>query len=168
LSVWLDADGDPLPDSLALKPRRLKWLAIFLIALGFVSIAVFLGDDMDPLARWGSGGFFALCAAITVPQFIGVGSKLELDPKGFKCASLFKSFRREWADCSEFSPVRIGPNMMVGFSTGQDETAHPRGAAFARALTGTSGALPDTYGVSADELADLMNRFRARALGIAP
>lgn len=168
MTQWLDADGDPLPETLALKPARLKWLVIFVIAMGFVAIAVFLGDEMEPFARWGSGGFFALCALIALPLSIGVGSKLELNLEGFACTSLFKTFRRRWADCSEFTPVRIGPNMMIGFSSRQDEENHPRGAALARGLTGTSGALPDTYGVSADELADVMNRFRARALGLLP
>ena len=65
---------------------------------------------------------------------------------------------------AEFAPARVGPNLMVGFSTSTDETNHPRGAALARALTGVSGALPDTFGMAADELAELMNLFRQRAL----
>jgi hypothetical protein len=97
---------------------------------------------------------------------IGVGSGLSLDRDGFTCRSLFRSFRRRWTDCSPFAPARVGPNLMVGFSTASDEAMHPRLAAVARGLTGTAGALPDTYGVSADELSDLMNRFRARALSL--
>jgi hypothetical protein len=31
-------------------------------------------------------------------------------------------------------------------------------------VTGQAGALPDTFGFSAEALADLMNGFRARAL----
>ena len=162
----LNGSNDPLPDRLELRPTRLKWLIIFLIASGFVAIAVFIGSSDQALARWGVGGFFALCAMIALPQFIGVGSQLSLDRQGFTCRTLFRSFRREWADCSEFAPAQIGPNLMVSFSTRQDETLHPRLVAVARGLTGTAGALPDTYGVSAPQLADLMNRFRACALGV--
>ena len=40
MSEWLDADGDPLPDAMELKPDRLRWLMVFLISAGFVAIAV--------------------------------------------------------------------------------------------------------------------------------
>ena len=40
-------------------------------------------------------------------------------------------------------------------------------AAANRALIGASGMLPDTFGLTSDDLSDLMNRFRARALGLA-
>ena len=155
---------EALPEVMELRPARLKWVMIFLISASFVAISVWLGDEMDALTRWGSGGFFALCGLIAVPQMIGVGARLQLDREGFTCTTLFKSFRRTWVECSEFAPARVGPNLMVGFSTLTDETNHPRGAALARALTGVSGALPDTFGMAADELAELMNLFRQRAL----
>jgi hypothetical protein len=161
---WVDADGEPLPDGVTLKPARVKWLIILLLALGFVAIAIFLGQDMDPVTRWGSGGFFAVCAAIAFPQMLGVGARLVLDREGFTCSTAFNSFRRSWRECSEFSAVQVGPDMTVGFSTAQDEAMHPRMAALTRGLTGASGALPETYGVAAEEVADMMNRFRARAL----
>jgi hypothetical protein len=97
---------------------------------------------------------------------IGVGSRLSLDREGFTCRTLFRSFRRRWVDCTEFAPAWVGPRLMVGFSTASDEAVHPRLAAVARGLTGAAGALPDTYGVSAYDLADTMNRFRDRALGL--
>jgi hypothetical protein len=164
-ATYRDPDCDPLPETLELRPARFKWLIIFLISVTFVSIAVFLGPDDEPLTRWGAGGFFALCGLIALPQMIGVGSSLSLDRDGFTCRTLFRSFRRRWVDCSEFAPAWVGPNQMVGFSTASDEAMHPRLAAVARGLTGTAGALPDTYGHSADDLADVMNRFRKRALG---
>jgi hypothetical protein len=157
-------DDEPLPEVMELRPDRLKWVVIFLLAMGFVSIAIWLGQDMNALTRWGSGGFFALCGLIAVPQMIGVGARLRLDAEGFTCSTLFRSFRRTWAECSVFAPVRIGLTSMVGFSTQTDEARHPGGAAVARSLTGHSGALPDTFGMSADDLSDLMNLFRLRAL----
>jgi hypothetical protein len=165
-AVYLDADGDPLPDTFELRPARFKWLIIFLIAAGFVGIAVSVGDAMPTRQRWLAGGFFALCGLIAVPQMMGFGSSLSLDREGFTCRTLFRSFRRRWVDCTAFAPVRVGFNAVVGFSTAWDEAMQLRFAAVARGLTGTAGALPDTYGVSADDLADIMNRFRDRALAI--
>jgi hypothetical protein len=163
VTVWLDADGDPLPERMELKPARLKWLIVLLISLGFVAIAVWVGDGMPLWQRLASGGFFALCAVIAFPQMIGVGARLSLDMEGFTCQTLGRSFRRTWVECSLFTPVRAGGRDMVGFSTAQDECAHPRMAGVARAVIGQAGALPDTFGMSAVDLCDLMNRFRARA-----
>lgn len=164
-AINLDADGDPLPDSMLLKPDRLRWLMVFLISAGFVAIAVWIGPS-DPMLFYGAGGFFLLCALIAAPLMFGVGSSLTLDRDGFSCRTLFRTFRREWRECSAFYPVSAGFRKYVGFSTQQDEAAHPGMAAANRALIGASGMLPDTFGQSAEELSDVMNRFRARSLGL--
>lgn len=166
MSDWLDADGDPLPDSMILKPDRLRWLLVFLISAGFVTIAIWLGPAKDPLLFWGGGGFFLLCGLIAAPLMFGVGSNLALDHDGFTCRTLFRTFRRKWRDCSAFYPVSVGFRKFVGFTTQQDEAAHPRLATANHAMIGASGMLPDTFGLSADGLSDLLNRFRARALGL--
>lgn len=164
MSDWVDADGDPLPDTMELKPDRVRWLFVFLVSVGFVTIAVWLGPERDPVLFWGAGGFFLLCALIAAPLMFGVGSNLKLDRQGFACRTLFRTFRREWRDCSVFFPVSAGLRKFVGFSTPQDESTHPALMAFNRGVVGASGMLPDTFGLSADSLSDLMNRFRARAI----
>jgi len=165
VTEWRDADGDPLPDAMMLKPDRLRWLFVFLISAGFVAIAAWMGPEENPALFWGAGGFFLLCALIAAPLMFGVGSSLALDGEGFTCRTLFRSFRREWRTCSTFHPVRVGFRQFVGFSTQQDEAAHPNLAAVNREMIGASGMLPDTFGLGAEGLSDLMNRFRARALG---
>lgn len=158
----MEAGADPLPDVIMLKPDRLRWLFVFLISAGFVAIATWIGPS-DPTLFFGAGGFFLLCAIVAAPQVVGVGSSLTLDRQGFTCRTLFRSFRRAWVDCSEFTPVYAG-RPMVGFSTQQDENAHPMLAGANRAIIGVAAALPETYGLALDELADLLNAFRARAL----
>lgn len=165
--VYVDADGDPLPDNMTLKPDRFRWLVVFLISAGFVAIAIWLGPNEDPVLFYGAGGFFLLCALIAAPLMFGVGSSLTLDPEGFSCRTLFRTFRRTWRECSVFYPVSTGFRKFVGFSAAQDEAAHPNMAAANRALIGASGMLPDTFGYSAEGLSDLMNRFRARSLGLS-
>ena len=165
MSDWRDADGDPLPETMTLKPDRLRWLLVFLISAGFVATAVWIGPS-DPMLFYGAGGFFLLCALVAAPLMFGVGSRLTLDRDGFACSTLFRTFRRDWRACSAFYPVSAGLRTYVGFSAEQDAAAYPRMAAANRALIGATCMLPDTYGLSADALADLMNRFRARALGL--
>ena len=159
--------GAPLPDTLVLKPGRAKWLGVFAICVSFVAIAVWLGPSEDPMLYYGAGGFFLVCALVALPQMIGVGASLALDRMGFTCRTLFKSFRREWTDCSSFAPARVGLNTMVAFETRQDLASHPKMSELNRQVVGAAGALPDTFGLSADELAELMNAFRDRALSEA-
>ena len=166
MSDWRDADGDPLPETMTLKPDRLRWLLVFAISAVFVAIAVWIGPE-EPVLFYGAGGFFLLCGLIAAPLMIGVGSSLVLDCKGFACRTLFRTFRRRWRDCSAFHPVTTGFRKYVGFSAQEHEAAHPRMAAANRAMIGATGMLPETYGLSAEELSDLMNSFRARAMGDA-
>jgi hypothetical protein len=166
VSDWRDADGDPLPETMTLKPDRLRWLLVFAICAGFVAIAVWIGPE-EPVLFYGAGGFFLLCGLIAAPLMIGVGSSLVLDCEGFACRTLFRTFRRRWRDCSAFHPVTTGFRKYVGFSAQEHEAAHPRMAAANRAMIGATGMLPETYGLSAEELSDLMNSFRARAMGDA-
>lgn len=164
MSEWLDADGDPLPDRMELKPNRLSWFFMFLISAGFVAIAIWIGPKEDPGLFWFGGGFFLICALVSTPLMLGVGSRLILERDSFTCHTLFRSFTRKWRECSDFLPVYAGARRFVGFTTQQDEAAHPNMAAVNRAVLGASAAVPETFGISAEELADLMNRFRARAL----
>ena|GEM_PF-2338981 len=166
MSEHLDADGDPLPDTMMLKPDRLRWLVVFLICAAFIAIAIWLGPEREPLVFYGAGGFFLLCALIATPLMFGVGSSLTLDREGFSCRTLFRTFRREWRECPAFYPVSTGLRKFVGFTTEQDEAAHPKLAAANRTMIGASGMLPDTFGLDAEGLSDLLNRFRARALGL--
>ena len=78
MSDWRDADGDPLPETMTLKPDRLRWLLVFAICAGFVVIAVWIGPE-EPVLFYGAGGFFLLCGLIAAPLMIGVGSSLVLD-----------------------------------------------------------------------------------------
>ncbi len=166
MSDWRDADGDPLPETMTLKPDRLRWLLVFAICAVFVAIAVWIGPE-EPVLFYGAGGFFLSCGLIAAPLMIGVGSRLVLDCEGFACRTLFRTFRRRWRDCSAFHPVTTGFRKYVGFSAQEHEAAHPRMAAANRGMIGATGMLPETYGLSAEELSNLMNSFRARAMGEA-
>jgi len=164
MSEQLDGEGSPLPDRMELKPNRLSWFFMFLISAGFVGIAIWLGPEEDPTLFWFGGGFFLICALVSTPLMLGVGSRLILERESFTCRTLFRSFTRKWSECSEFHPIHVGTRRFVGFTAQRDEAAHPNLAAANRALLGAAGALPETFGISAEELADLMNRFRVRAL----
>ena len=156
-----------LPETMTLRPSRVRWLLLLIVAVVLSSAAVWAMEDSFPAMRWVVGLFFGVAAVIAVLNVIGVASRLELKRDGFTCVTLFRSFTRAWKDCSTFDPVRVGVNKFVGFTSAEDDAAKPKLAAANKHMIGHSGMLPDTYGLSAEDLAALMNRFRARAMGAA-
>jgi hypothetical protein len=154
-----------LAETMTLRPSRTRWLALLVVAVTLSSAAVWAMEDFFPAMRWVVGIFFGVAAVIALLNVIGIASRLDLKRDSFTCVTLSRSFTRKWKDCSTFDPVRIGVNKFVGFSSAEDDAAKPKLAAANKHMIGHSGMLPDTYGLSAEELASLMNRFRARAMG---
>lgn len=155
----------PLPETLTLKPSRTRWMLLFLVAVSFSISAVWVVTTIDVVPRVITAVFFGIGALIAIPGMLGYKSELVLDRKGFTCATPFRTFQRDWKDCSTFSAIRIGLSRFVSFSSAPDEKAHPNLAEVNRKIIGESGMLPDTYGMTAEELAELLNRFRSRSLG---
>ena len=157
----MKADG-ALPKTMTLKPSKLKWVVTLLVCLVFVAAAVFLiPTEEDQTMRWLTVGFFGIGVFASLPGLFGVGG-LELDQEGFTIMHWGKNTRRTWRECSEFSVLHMRGGPFVGFSSETD--AGKAAAGLARSLVGETGMLPDRYGVSAKALAELMNRFRTRAL----
>ena len=103
----------------------------------------------EGLTAWFVASFFGLGLMVTVAQFWPAASYLKLTPKGFVCCTLFRQWSAGWESVSEFYVGRIGDEEKVIFK-----------------LSGSSGAkfLPDTYGRTLQELADLMNDWRRRGI----
>jgi hypothetical protein len=149
---------------MSLKPSRLKWLGVFLICVGFVAAAVFvIPREDDPVMWWLCVGFFGLGSFASLPGLFGMGG-LELDPEGFTINQMGRRTRRTWRECSEFAILDMRGGPFVGFTSETD--AGKFGASLSRGLVGETGMLPDKYGMKARDLAALMNRYRARALGL--
>jgi hypothetical protein len=161
--------GDVLPETMSLKASRKQWAIVAMIGLPFLFAAIFAPAEwwISPLARWLVFGFFALLTLTALPGAFGWRAQLDLDRTGFSCVTLFSTWRRSWSDCTEFAPIMVGTAEYVGFTNARDERRYPVMAFASWMTTGSTGMLPETYGHSARALADLMNGFRARALGSA-
>lgn len=154
-----------LPNKMTLKPSKLKWAVVLLLCLVFVAAGLFLiPPEEDQTMRWLTVGFFGIGVFASLPGLFGMGG-LELDPDGFTILHWNRKDRRTWRECSEFSVIRMKGGPFVGFSS-ETDSKH-LAAGLARSLVGQTGMLPDRYGMKAADLAELMNRFRARALGMA-
>jgi hypothetical protein len=89
------------------------------------------------------------------------GSTLRLDADAMHIYHGLKSSTHRWADVSAFSVVDVGTLMIVF-----DDATMRDGSLvqFNRSMIGRGGGLPDTYGVTPEDLAWLLNEWRQRAL----
>ncbi|KPN17316.1 hypothetical protein AO715_04455 [Xanthomonas sp. Mitacek01] len=152
--------GGPLPAFELLRPSPWKMLALLAVSAGFVWMAVAIGDR-NLLFAWICGGFFGVCALIALVALLPGANHLRLDADGLELRSLFRVTRWGWRDVVRFGPTRVGLHTLVGvdFADYVDTAARVRG--INRGLTGFDGALPDTYGHHAADLAAKLERWRA-------
>ena len=163
---------------LILHPSRWFWLSIAVGSVLFVIGTLWaLAADLisaSPWFLWVPMTFF--CAAVgvltAVCALLALTGELRLDPEGFTLANAFMSYRYRWSDVTApFSVIRIGIIRMVGMDIRAERLGGKFMKAFAnynRRECGASGALlAQCYGVSAIDLATLLNRWRTRDIARA-
>lgn len=148
-------DGSPK----TLYASRRKWLRLLAIGMVFSVIGVLMVRDGNALG-WLPLAFFGLGSVVSVwqvasPAKLVVGSAT-LESLGFGRRRLY-----ELRDCGEFAVWRnpFGGNQMVVFDYPGE--VQSRLARANRKLAGASSSLPETYGLEASDLADLLNQVRA-------
>jgi hypothetical protein len=143
-----------------LYPSRGKLLRLLAMTAGFTALGVWLGLSGKGMG-WVTAACFGLGVVVFAVQLLPGSAYLKLGPDGFVTCTMFRAHSRRWSDVDRFEAGRIGLNRMVvfDFAPGYARSAAAREAA--AGLTGWEGALPDTYGMPAEELAELMNRYKA-------
>jgi hypothetical protein len=159
----IDSIVSRFPGPVALYPSRKKWFLLLLAAAVFTAGGIDMVWSNAP-SGWYVVIFFGAGLVISATMLLPGAGGLVLDGNGFQVTSLFRKHRSRWRDVSRFEPISVpyARQRMVGFD---DATAGRTITAINTALTGHNAALPDNYGFSVDELAELMRRWRERAAG---
>jgi hypothetical protein len=160
----LDAVLTRFPGPVALYPSRRKW-ALVLIGCGlFAAGGVWMIEDKNPWG-WFVLIFFFIGAVVAAAALMPGAGALTLDGSGFEIKNLFRRRRMRWQDATDFEAAVIPPagTKLVVFN--DIKTKDQAISNLNAAIAGRNGALPDTYGLSADDLARVMTRWRERASG---
>ena len=152
------------PLAMVLRPSWRRSLLLLLVCAGFFAVGVLMIREGKPEAWFAAVvcGVFTLTALVLI---LPGAAYLRLAPEGFTICSLYRKSFIRWADVRDFRIVIIGHNKMVGFDYAPHDQPAKRSRRFAAAITGAEGALPNAYGLKADQLALLMNIFWVRATG---
>jgi hypothetical protein len=159
------------PGPLRLRASRLKFLGLLAVSAVFVGLCIYMlkHGRLSPsgeMKAWIGIALFGLGVLISVVMLLPGAGSLTLDQNGFERITLFLKFRTSWQRVDNFSvcemAIRRGRRMRF---VGYDDSELPINNT-SRQLTGRNAALPDSYGLSHEELAVLMRRWRLQALAL--
>ncbi len=139
------------PGPVTLYPSREKWMMLAAGSLPFVIIGGFLILDDRAHTVWGwiDVAFFGVCLLIAAIRSLPGAASLTLDASGFEERALFlQRFRAKWRNVTDIkadaAPASRSDMKFVWYND--------------------NAGLTDTYGLTAEELADLMMLWQQRAL----
>lgn len=156
------------PGPVTLTPPRRKTIVALLVCAPFMAFCVYLITAgrltgwQDTAVAWAAAAFFGACAARALILLLIPGAaRLTLDDDGFEVASILRRVRAPWRHVSGLRAGASGPGKdpCVTYEV-RDLSPSPQ----SRAATKATRTLPDNYGLPADDLAWLMNEWRAQAL----
>jgi hypothetical protein len=148
---------------LILRPKKSSGFMLLGLSVMFVVVGVWLAMTRGGWVGYVCAGFFSLGIPVAIAQLLPGGAYLKIAEEGFTYVTLFRPHTTAWRDVERFfvvtikqtglSPIRT----MVGF----DYAPHYARAQFARNISSSlaqcEGGLPDTYGLKAEQLVDLLN-----------
>lgn len=159
------------PGPITLYPARGKWISLTLGAVVFTTIGAlgsFARIDAFQHAIMILGTiFFGTCMLAGIITLLPGASSLQLNQDGFAIAKFYWTRRLRWAEVSDFAIWTYRANKVITFNTCTPSSSKA-GALLMKInsfLAGRNDYLPDTYGLSANDLLALVNAWRKRAIG---
>lgn len=157
------------PGPIRLYPSREKWAMLAAGSLPFAIVGGILILDGSAHMLWGwiATVFFGICLLVSAIRLLPGAAALTLDIGGFEEHTLFfQRTRAQWRNVTDIkadaAPAARSNMKLVWFNDPEWKGNWLRGQE--AALPGCNAGLADTYGLSAEELADLMIRWQQRAL----
>ncbi|REC45094.1 PH domain-containing protein [Chryseobacterium sp. 5_R23647] len=139
---------------LILKPSKIKNIILILISIGFISLGISLLEKNMLIAVLNIV-FFGICLIIFIINLLPNSSHLTIDEKGIEMKNLFRTTFIPWQAVSGFKTKFIFVNKLVTFTIDEKLLESSK-------MKGKTGAFPDTYGMSAKNLANLLNQYKAK------
>jgi len=139
---------------LILKPSKIKSIILILISIGFIYLGIKLLEKNMLIAVLNIF-FFGICLIIFVINIIPNSSYLKIDETGIEMKNLFKTTFIPWQAVSGFKTKFIFVNRLVTFTIDEKLLESSK-------MKGKTGAFPDTYGMFAKNLANLLNEYKAK------
>lgn len=138
---------------LILKPGKVKSSILLVISIGFVALGISL-LERNMLIAILNIVFFGLCFIVFLLNLIPGSSYLKIDEKGIEMKGLMRKTFIPWQAVNSFGTKWVAFNKLVVFDLNKNLAGGK--------LKRRQGGLPDTYGMSAARLAELLNEYKAK------
>ncbi len=146
-----------------LRASRSKWARVCLICVVAVVIGILMIDDGQKTG-WLCVLSFGLGCVVALVSMLPNAAYLQLTPQDFTMCSMFRAHTFRWQDVTGFGVGRLARSKMVMFNYSASYQKSPGLRSFNARLVGYEAGLPDTYGLSHDALAALLNQYKASSL----
>lgn len=148
-------------EELILRAGRVRYAMYALGCLVFVAIGSLLAERGRPEGWWLTL-FFGASALLFLIGVAAGENYLRLTPAGFEVRTFFRSHFYRWQDVLGFGVARLHIHRYVTIFMMPEYIETLRGREASAAMTGVEGMLPDTYGMRAEDLAELLEQWRVR------
>lgn len=146
-----------------LRPKMIKFIFYQVICLAFLAMGILMIRDGEVMG-WFATIFFGLGFLVLLINFIPGASYLKLNKEGFEVCSMFRKHQYKWSEIQSFGVGVISNNKMVMFDFTEEYGKQTNARKVSSFLAGAEGALHDTFGLKAEELAALMNEYKRKSL----
>lgn len=146
------SSAEELPEELFLPASTVRWIFVAVVSAVIVIVNITVSITTSAPALGLLALIFAVTGTVAGVQLIPGSAGLWLDRKGFTFRMFWVDRRREWNEITPILSSQVGLLQMVGYNRKDDPPNKPR------------EILPDTYRISANELADVMNHWRNTAI----
>ena len=142
-------------------PKKSSAVLLLLVCSAFVAIGLCVAAK-EGWPAYVCASFFGVGIPIAIVQLLPGSSLLQVGAKGLTIVNLFRASEIPWEAIDHFNVVTmmqtgVQIHEMVGINFAPSYDAARLGRRVLRAIAGCEGALPDTYGKRADELAAWLN-----------
>lgn len=138
---------------LILKPGKIKSILLMIISLTFIILGISLLDKNKLIAILNIV-FFGMCFVVFLLNLIPGSSYLKIDEKGIEMKNLFRITFIPWEAVNTFKTKWIVFNKLLVFDLNKTLIGNK--------MKLRHGGFPDTYGMSASKLADLLNEYKGK------
>jgi hypothetical protein len=153
-----------MPEPLVLKASILKWVGMLLAGLPFSAVGLLMVGS-GQLPGWFVTFFGVFVTVVSAAMLIRRG-RLELSPQGMQVVHLGRRQPMlQWRYCSDFwvwAPARGAAIVVFNYAGPEKRWGWKKLAAVSRRISGGNASLPDTYGMRAEKLCEVLRAYRSQ------
>jgi hypothetical protein len=148
--------------AVTLRPGRAKWILLFLTTSAFALLGGFIGVSEGELPGYACFLIFGVLAAFSLYQLTSKNIFLELTGTGMRVSSLLRKFEVAWTNVGDIGVVLFRRNIHVVFNYRQRPAEAATRIKQNQSTVHYDEVIPETYGLDAKELAELIASRRDR------